>query len=162
MEVAKESFVKMIKSSQWELLYRKKTSSYWITQCHISFLFTPRHIAIWSWWQNKNVCVEMKKSPKRALFHKDKMTSMSRCNISIVVRIIWCRADSRFAPSQLEMALLCNDISHWLGTSLESAMWCKIPYKQINTVNNTIDLCLSHIQLLVPYDFFIALTISCP
>ena len=32
------------------------------------------------------------------------------------------RADSRFAPSQREMLLLCNDVSHWLGTSLESAL----------------------------------------
>ena len=32
------------------------------------------------------------------------------------------RDDSRFAPSQWETALLCNDISHWLGASLESAM----------------------------------------
>ena len=32
------------------------------------------------------------------------------------------RADSRFAPSQWETALLCNDISHWLGASLESAL----------------------------------------
>ena len=31
-------------------------------------------------------------------------------------------ADSRFAPSQWEMALLCNDVSHWLGASLESAL----------------------------------------
>ena len=31
------------------------------------------------------------------------------------------RADSRFAPSQWERALLCNDVSHWLGASLESA-----------------------------------------
>ena len=30
-------------------------------------------------------------------------------------------ADSRFAPSQWEMPLLCNGISHWLGASLESA-----------------------------------------
>ena len=30
------------------------------------------------------------------------------------------RADSRFAPSPWETALLCNDVSHWLGTSLES------------------------------------------
>ena len=29
------------------------------------------------------------------------------------------RADSRFAPSQWETALLCNDVSHWLGTNLE-------------------------------------------
>ena len=33
------------------------------------------------------------------------------------------RADSRFAPSQGETTtLLCNDVSHWLGTSLESAL----------------------------------------
>ena len=32
------------------------------------------------------------------------------------------RADSRFAPSQWETALLCNDVSHWLGTSLESPL----------------------------------------
>ena len=33
-----------------------------------------------------------------------------------------CRADSRFAPSQWETALLCNAVSHWLGASLESAL----------------------------------------
>ena len=32
------------------------------------------------------------------------------------------RADSRCVPSQWEMALLCNDVSHWLGASLESAL----------------------------------------
>ena len=32
------------------------------------------------------------------------------------------KADSRFAPRQWEMALLCNDISHWLGANLESAL----------------------------------------
>ena len=32
------------------------------------------------------------------------------------------RADSWFAPSQWEMVLLCNDISHWLSTNLESAL----------------------------------------
>ena len=34
-----------------------------------------------------------------------------------------CRDDSRFAPSQWETALLCNDVSHWLGASLESSLW---------------------------------------
>ena len=33
------------------------------------------------------------------------------------------RVDSRYAPSQWEMALLCNDISLWLGASLESGLW---------------------------------------
>ena len=32
------------------------------------------------------------------------------------------RADSRFAPSQWETALLCNDVSHWRGASLEWAL----------------------------------------
>ena len=33
----------------------------------------------------------------------------------------WFRTHSRFAPSQWETALLCNDVTHWLGASLESA-----------------------------------------
>ena len=33
------------------------------------------------------------------------------------------RTDTRFAPSQGETALLCNDVSRWLGANLESAMW---------------------------------------
>ena len=30
------------------------------------------------------------------------------------------RDDSRFATSQWEMALLCNDVTHWLGTNLQN------------------------------------------
>ena len=36
------------------------------------------------------------------------------------------RADSRFSSSQWETALLCNDVSHLLGASLESALTCII------------------------------------
>ena len=36
----------------------------------------------------------------------------------------YCRADSRFASSQWHTALLCNDLSHWLGINLESALYC--------------------------------------
>ena len=32
------------------------------------------------------------------------------------------RADSWFAPSQWETSLQSNDVSHWLGTNLESAL----------------------------------------
>ena len=35
---------------------------------------------------------------------------------------ICCRADSRVAPSQWETVLLCNNVSHCLGASLESAL----------------------------------------
>ena len=48
------------------------------------------------------------------------------------------RADSRFAPSQWETALLCNNVSHWLGASLESAWICaflRYPYTQLRKLN---------------------------
>ena len=32
------------------------------------------------------------------------------------------RADSRFAPNLWEMVLFCNDVSHWLGVSLQLAL----------------------------------------
>ena len=38
------------------------------------------------------------------------------------------RADSRFAPSQWEMALLCNDVSHWLGASIESPLCYEVNF----------------------------------
>ena len=37
--------------------------------------------------------------------------------------LIYVRADFRFVPSQWEMVLLCNHISQWLGTSLESVLY---------------------------------------
>ena len=35
----------------------------------------------------------------------------------------YVRDDSRFAPSQWETALLCKHLSHWLGASLELALY---------------------------------------
>ena len=32
------------------------------------------------------------------------------------------KADTRFAPIQWETTLLCNDVSHWLCASVESAL----------------------------------------
>ena len=42
--------------------------------------------------------------------------------ISISSGPISTRTDSRFVPSQWETVLLCNDVSHWLGASLDSAL----------------------------------------
>ena len=41
------------------------------------------------------------------------------------------RADSRFAPSQWETALLCNDVSHWLDASLESTLYVPLHVLQL-------------------------------
>ena len=46
------------------------------------------------------------------------------------------RTDSRFAPSQWEMALLCNDISHWLGASLESALCYVMDFREKKPSHN--------------------------
>ena len=45
----------------------------------------------------------------------------------LVATDMGCRVDSRFVPSQWEMALPCNDVSHWLGANLEPSLvmyWC--------------------------------------
>ena len=41
------------------------------------------------------------------------------------------RADCRFAPSQWETAFLCNDVSDWPGTSLDSSLSWLIRYAGI-------------------------------
>ena len=48
-----------------------------------------------------------------------------------------CRADTRFASSQWETALLCNGVPHWMGASLESVL----------TVYFTFEFCWRHIGL---------------
>ena len=47
---------------------------------------------------------------------------ISSLYLSILYMQILFRADSKFAPSQWEAALLCNTVSHWHGASLESAL----------------------------------------
>ena len=37
--------------------------------------------------------------------------------MSLTLTNVSDRADSRFAPSKWETALLCNDVSHWMGTN---------------------------------------------
>ena len=60
------------------------------------------------------------------------------------------RADSRFAPSQWETALLCNDVSHWLGTNLESALMQVISNTFISPNNG---LATSRWQVIVMSDY---------
>ena len=44
------------------------------------------------------------------------------------------RANSMFAPSQWETVLFCNDVSHWQGANLESAL-CRPFHTNIYTYN---------------------------
>ena len=59
------------------------------------------------------------------------------------------RADSRLALSQWETALLCNDVSHWLGANLESALY-SLKQSTWNCVHILWDilLCITQSQLI--------------
>ena len=57
------------------------------------------------------------------------------------------QADSRFASSQWETALLCDDVSHWLGASLESAL--ELTFRYILFPSLLIK-CLSHCRHWFP------------
>ena len=52
----------------------------------------------------------------------------------------YCRADSRFAPTQWETSLQRNTVSYWLGANLESVLYCiKFNFTDIMQL-----LCLVH------------------
>ena len=63
--------------------------------------------------------------------------------------LLWCkiywqsmyRADSRFAPSQWETALLCNDVSHWLVSNLESALMYSC-FRFISYITHIMYICI--------------------
>ena len=48
----------------------------------------------------------------------------------------YCRADSRLVPSQWETSLQSKAVSHWLGTNLESALYCQWNLKECNIHDN--------------------------
>ena len=65
------------------------------------------------------------------------------------------RADSRFAPSQWETVLLCNDIgSHWLGASLESAL-VSTGFPQLLKNHWNSDLFQDHGKIIEFYEKFL-------
>ena len=64
---------------------------------------------------------ELNRSHKQSYMLRHASFFHSFCGIITKLNIKY-RADSRFAPSQWEMVLLCNDVSHWLGASLESTL----------------------------------------
>ena len=58
--------------------------------------------------------------PQSSYFLSEEATGLKDCLYTEMGP--WFRTDSRSAPSQWETSLLCNDVSHWLGTNLESAL----------------------------------------
>ena len=68
----------------------------------------------------KRVRIDIVWDIARHLFILKQIESLSMCQWWVIE---WYnRADSRFALSQWETVLLCNDVSHLLGANLESAL----------------------------------------
>ena len=68
--------------------------------------------------------------------HADFFTAIHLKSECIVMVSIVCRADSRFAPSQWETALLCNDVSHlWPSDAI---LW----HRSGSTLAQVMALCL--------------------
>ena len=78
----------------------------------INFTFSP-HISCFP----TNVTCNLRNVylNKHSSIHRGKLGSSAKIQPDT-------RADSRFEPSQWEATLLCNDVSHWLDTNLESAL----------------------------------------
>ena len=72
-----------------------------------------------------------------SIWWRHHVSCLSKCALS---PLLYCRADSTFAPSQWEPALLCDDASHWLGANMESALYCNLYFWP--RVKNM--LCLGH------------------
>ena len=72
--------------------------STWLWEAHIMMHWDPVDQKLWNIKYGNEMCL-----------------GQSTCK--------YARDDSRFVPNQWETALLCNDVSHWLGASLESALY---------------------------------------
>ena len=58
------------------------------------------------------------------------------------------RVDSRLAPSQWDMLLQSNTTSHWLGTKLESALWCH--HANCPLISPLLDMIIQHLIQTYP------------
>ena len=65
-----------------------------------------------------NLSLERKACEVESLDDMDALWTIARVLGLGYVSLTYSRVDSRFASSQWEAMLLCNDVSHWLGASL--------------------------------------------
>ena len=87
------------------------------------------------------------------LFLVSESCFLKQCNPSLQSCLVFqtiLRADSRFARSQWETALLCNDVSHWLGASLESALYSSLSCLTRLLPNFSPVLCIDWYLALAP------------
>ena len=129
-----------------QVLYSKLNYIYWVLSYSMDFkapweLWNPLSKAVpgkfhGSGGHSKCNCLQ-----DQANFHRSWAWQIVHIFNTVQVDTVWSqyniRTYSRFAPSQWEMALLCNDVSHWLGASLESVLQHRNDSEYINVRNLT-------------------------
>ena len=95
--------------------FQWKSSKFSNGICQLSLM--PLHqmvlLMAWCWIWNKRL-------PELLTMLHDAIMQLAKINVVTSPNShCWGRADYKFVPSQWEMALLCNDVSHWLGANLE-------------------------------------------
>ena len=102
-------------TSPWEL---------WVLKHRYMFLWTSIRL-----WLSGQCLIQIKTRPNNNQTYSGLIPGLRPVNerrrYFVTTSLIgWAQAwaDSRLAPSQLETAILCNDVSHWLGASLESTL----------------------------------------
>ena len=106
--------------------------SHYLNQCWVIVNWTLRNKLQWNFNRNYNIFIQ-ENAFENFVCEMAAILSQHQClqyiprNMHVVWKYICnmatiVRTDSRFAPRQWETALLCNDVSHWLGANLESAL----------------------------------------
>ena len=116
------------------------------SMCYMRFLMTCKNLCmvISTYWSK----IRMHYAKKLGIYFKCKKKHyLAKMNCPSEA---WTTlADSSFVPSQWETALLCNDISHWLGANLESALCIRLKYMYMSIFLN--EYVNSELHLIVMY-----------
>ena len=95
--------------------FRQATSHVYI---HTSFM-----AMVWNAKLNDSTYPKNIRRCTRKCWSRDDSVCFDSLSIPMSRLILFCRADSRFAPSQWGASLQSNAVSHWLGANLESALF---------------------------------------
>ena len=108
----------------------------------VECLYVPLHPSSPTGAASASVCNSwLRSTPVASLSHNfrpEKMEkSLIRCQVSLKYSVV-PRDQSRYAPSQSETSLQCNDVSHWLGAHLDWSLCAIIMWSTFFTKSSQV------------------------
>ena len=100
-----------------EVIFPSVTPMYSVTFCITLIVITSRNYWMWYFHGNSTSLKMIRENIAPKIYCKNGQSPRDH------LARMYIRTDTRFAPSQWETTLLCNDVSHWLGASLTSALY---------------------------------------